>query len=132
MTTTEAGQGSTAAGGSNVFRGVSEMAALLRLVDWESTPLGPVESWTTSLRTTVSTLLASRHAMFLWWGPELVQFYNDSYRQSLGPDRHPSALGQQGRECWAEIWSTIGSEVEGIMAGGRLGGGSLQCGDGVA
>ncbi|MEO7237018.1 MAG: PAS domain-containing protein [Gemmatimonadales bacterium] len=118
MTTTDVGRGSTSAGGSNVFRGVSEMAALLRLVDWESNPLGPVESWTTSLRTTVSTLLASRHAMFLWWGPELIQFYNDSYRQSLGPDRHPSALGQQGRECWAEIWSTIGSEVEGIMAGG--------------
>ena len=101
------------------FGGRGELARLTRAFDWDSTPLGPVESWTASLRTTVSTLLASRHAMFLWWGPDLIQFYNDSYRQSLGPDRHPSALGARGRECWAEIWPIIGDEVESIMAGGE-------------
>jgi signal transduction histidine kinase len=101
------------------FRGSGEMAALTRAMDWSATPLGPVEAWSTSLRTTVSTLLASRHAMFLWWGPELIQFYNDGYRPSLGPDRHPSALGARGRECWAEIWPIIGPEVEAIMAGGE-------------
>ena len=94
------------------------MATLTRDLDWAATPLGPVETWTASLRTTVSTLLASRHAMFLWWGPDLIQFYNDAYRQSLGTDRHPSALGARGRECWAEIWPVIGPEVEAIMAGG--------------
>jgi PAS domain S-box-containing protein len=94
------------------------MARLTRAFDWSATPLGPVHSWSASLRTTVSTLLLSRHAMFLWWGPELIQFYNDGYRPSLGPDRHPSALGARGRECWAEIWPIIGPEVESIMAGG--------------
>jgi len=104
--------------GPAVFRAEGEMAALMREVDWAATPLGPVHVWPVSLRSTVSTLLASRHAMFLWWGPDLIQFYNDGYRLSLGPDRHPSALGHRGRECWAEIWPTIGSEVESIMAGG--------------
>ncbi|HEU5041350.1 MAG TPA: PAS domain-containing protein, partial [Gemmatimonadales bacterium] len=99
--------------------GAGEMATLTRAYDWAATPLGPVEGWTTSLRTTVSTLLASRHAMFLWWGPDLIQFYNDGYRPSLGPDRHPSALGARGRECWAEIWPYIGGEIESIMAGGE-------------
>ena len=108
----------TAAPGPAVFRADGEMAALMREVDWAATPLGPVHAWPASLRSTVSTLLASRHAMFLWWGPDLIQFYNDGYRQSLGPDRHPSALGHRGRECWAEIWPTIGSEVESIMTGG--------------
>ena len=101
-----------------VFRHDGEMAALMRDFDWSATSLGPPERWPASLRTTVSTLLASRHAMFLWWGPDLLQFYNDGYRSSLGPDRHPSALGARGRECWAEIWPTIGPEVESIMAGG--------------
>jgi signal transduction histidine kinase/CheY-like chemotaxis protein len=101
------------------FGGRGELARLTGAFDWDSTPLGPVEGWTASLRTTVSTLLASRHAMFLWWGPHLIQFYNDAYRQSLGPDRHPSALGARGRECWAEIWPIIGAEVESIMAGGE-------------
>jgi PAS domain S-box-containing protein len=56
--------------------------------------------------------------MFIWWGPELIQFYNDAYRQTLGPERHPSALGQSGRECWAEIWDIIGPQIEQVMSGG--------------
>ena len=56
--------------------------------------------------------------MFLWWGRDLIQFYNDGYRPSLGDDRHPSALGARGREFWAEIWPTIGPEVDGVMTRG--------------
>jgi PAS domain S-box-containing protein len=111
--------GALAERAADIFlRGAGEMAALTRGHDWAATPVGPVERWSASLRATVSTLLASRHAMFLWWGPDLIQFYNDGYRPSLGPDRHPSALGARGRECWAEIWPIIGPEVESIMAGG--------------
>ena len=46
-------------------------------------------------------LLNTNHPMFIWWGPELIQFYNDAYRATMGPERHPSALGQRGRDCWA-------------------------------
>ncbi len=56
--------------------------------------------------------------MFIWWGPELIQFYNDGYRQTMGPERHPSALGQRGRECWAETWHIIGPQIEQVMSGG--------------
>ena len=104
---------------ARVLRSGGEMGALMRAFDWARTPLGAVETWPASLRTSVSTLLTTRHPMFLWWGPELIQFYNDGYRQSLGPDRHPSALGQRGRECWAEIWPIIGREVDSIMEGGE-------------
>jgi signal transduction histidine kinase/ActR/RegA family two-component response regulator len=104
---------------ARILRSGGEMGALVREFDWAGTPLGPVNTWPASLRIAVSILLATRHPMFLWWGPDLIQFYNDGYRQSLGPDRHPSALGQRGRECWAEIWPIIGAEVEDIMAGGE-------------
>ena len=56
--------------------------------------------------------------MFIWWGRDLIQFYNDAYRKTMGPERHPSALGQPGRECWQEIWPIIGPQVDSIMAGG--------------
>jgi PAS domain S-box-containing protein len=95
------------------------MGALMRAYDWSSTPVGPVAAWPQSLRTAIGVVLNSRHPMFIWWGPDLVQFYNDAYRRSLGSDRHPSALGQGGRECWAEIWPTIGPEVEAVMAAGE-------------
>jgi signal transduction histidine kinase len=56
--------------------------------------------------------------MFIWWGPDLIQFYNDAYRATMGPERHPSALGQPGRDCWQEIWPVIGPQIESVMAGG--------------
>jgi PAS domain S-box-containing protein len=98
--------------------GGGEMGALTRAHDWSATPLGKPETWPQSLRTAVRILLNTNHPMFIWWGPELIQFYNDAYRQTMGPERHPSALGRGGRECWAEIWDIIGPQIEQVMSGG--------------
>jgi PAS domain S-box-containing protein len=98
--------------------GGGEMGALTRGYDWSATPLGKPDAWPQSLRTAVRILLNTNHPMFIWWGPELTQFYNDAYRQTMGPERHPSALGQGGRECWAEIWDIIGPQIEQVMSGG--------------
>ncbi|MEA2867263.1 MAG: hypothetical protein QOE39_1978 [Bradyrhizobium sp.] len=98
--------------------GGGEMGALTRAYDWSASPLGPPEGWPQSLRTAVRILLNTNHPMFIWWGEELIQFYNDAYRQTMGPERHPSALGQGGRECWAEVWDIIGPQIEQVMSGG--------------
>ena len=103
----------------NQIFGIGEMADLTRAYDWSSTPVGPIEEWPDLLLTTVSTILCSRHPMFLWWGTELIQFYNDGYRPSIREDKHPSALGQRGPECWREIWPIIGPEIEAVMARGE-------------
>ena len=94
------------------------MAELVRMFDWNRTPVGPVANWSDTLVTTVNLLLASRHPMFLWWGPDLIQFYNDGYRPSIRADKHPSALGQRGIECWPEIWPIIGPQIEAVMSRG--------------
>jgi signal transduction histidine kinase len=102
------------------FAGGGEMGALCRETDWSATPLGPVQGWSSSLRTIVSTLLNSRHAMFLWWGPDLVQIYNDGYRPSLGEGgRHPRALAALGRDFWTDIWDIIAPQIEGVMKRGE-------------
>jgi len=102
-----------------LFEGDGEMRALCRALDWGATPLGPVAGWSHSLRTTAAALLASRHPMFLFWGPELVQLYNDAYRPSLGEGgRHPRALGMRGREFWTDIWDVIGPQIEQVMTAG--------------
>lgn len=93
------------------------MATLMRRFDWTNTPLGDVDHWPQSLRAAVRILLTSQHPMFIWWGSELIQFYNDAYRKTMGPERHPSALGQRGKECWAEIWDIIGPQIEYVMDG---------------
>ena len=103
---------------ADFLAGGGEMGALTRAYHWSASPLGPPETWPQSLRTAVRILLNTNHPMFIWWGPELIQFYNDAYRQTMGPERHPSALGQGGRECWAEIWDIIGPQIEQVMSGG--------------
>jgi PAS domain S-box-containing protein len=103
---------------ADFLAGGGEMGALMRAYDWSASPLGTPETWPQSLRTAVRILLNTNHPMFIWWGERLLQFYNDAYRQTMGPERHPSALGQGGRECWAEIWHVIGPQIEQVMSGG--------------
>ena len=103
---------------ADFLAGGGEMGALMRAYDWSATPLGPPENWPQSLRTALRILLNTNHPMFIWWGEGLIQFYNDAYRQTMGPERHPSALGQGGRECWAEIWDIIGPQIEQVLGGG--------------
>src|SRR4051812_11483943 len=103
----------------SVLAGGGEMGGLIRAFDWSRTSVGAPDEWSSSLRTALGILLNSHHPMFLWWGPDLVQFYNDGYRPSLGADRHPGALGARGREFWREIWPTIGPEIDGVMQRGQ-------------
>lgn len=100
------------------LQGGGEMGALIRDYRWEQSPLGPPRGWPQALKTIIRLLLTTRHPMFLWWGPELLQFYNDAYARSIGSDRHPSALGQRGKDCWAEAWPVIGPQIEQVMSGG--------------
>jgi two-component system sensor histidine kinase VicK len=102
------------------LQGGGEMGELTRRFGWSSTALGSPEQWPQSLLTTISILLNSRFPMFLWWGPDLIQFYNDAYRPSLGnKGKHPLALGQKGEACWPEIWPVIKPLIDQVMAGGE-------------
>ena len=101
-----------------LFAGAGEMAALMRARDWASTPLGPPERWPQSLRTVVRIVLTSRHAMWLGWGPDLIFFYNDAYRPTLGT-KHPAALGTPTRLVWAEIWPAIEPRITRVLHHGE-------------
>jgi PAS domain S-box-containing protein len=102
----------------DVFPGDSEMAALMRAFDWSQTPLGSVTQWPQSLRVAVSILLASRFPMQILWGPQYVQFYNDSFRPILGT-KHPKSLGQKGCDCWSEVWDFAGSHLDQVRNTGK-------------
>ncbi len=54
--------------------------------------------------------------MFLWWGTDLISFYNDAYRPSLGKEgKHPSILGMKAIDAWPEIWDTIKPMIDGVL-----------------
>ena len=98
----------------------SEMGELIQKKDWSKTPLGSPETWSQSLRTTLSIMLNSKFPMFLFWGPELICFYNDAYRPSLGNvGKHPAILGSRGEDFWQEIWNDIKPIIDNVLAGGE-------------
>lgn len=102
------------------LQGGGEMGKLTRNFNWEVTSVGSPDLWPQSLRTTVSNLLRSRIPMFLWWGEDLIQFYNDAYQPSFGTEgRHPKALGQPGKECWPEIWDIIFPLIQKVKTSGE-------------
>ena len=88
----------------------------MRAQDWSTSPLGPPDTWSQSLRTVVGLLLQSRFPMFVAWGAELGFLYNDSYADILRA-KHPDALGKRFHDIWSEIWSDISPLIDAAMRG---------------
>jgi PAS domain S-box-containing protein len=102
------------------LKGGGEMGELIRGFDWSKTAIGALEKWPQPLLTTVNIILNAQFPMFLWWGPDLIQIYNDAYRPSLGQSgKHPAALGQRGEECWKETWPVIKPMIDSVINEGK-------------
>ena len=96
-----------------------EMAERIRAYDWTSTALGAAETWPPSLKATISLLLGCGFPMIALWGPNLIQVYNDGYRDLMGL-KHPAGLGQPTRACWPEVWHINAPIYERVWAGETL------------
>jgi len=105
-------------GAPDFLHGGGEMGARMRDFDWSRTALGHPAFWPQPLRTVIRLILNTGHPMYIWWGSELLCFYNDAYRQLIGPELHPASLGQPARSVWEETWEIIGPQIEQVMSGG--------------
>ncbi len=97
-----------------LFAGKGEMAMRMRSHDWSKTSLGAVETWSQSLKTAVRIMLTSSQPMWVWWGEELLNLYNDAYRTILG-GKHPAMFARPASEVWREIWDVVGPKAESTM-----------------
>lgn len=95
-----------------------QMADLIVRHDWSSTPIGHPSTWSNALRTAVSTCLSSNFPLLVLWGPDLVKIYNDGYREMIGTEKHPRALGSPVADIWPEIWDTIGPMFDAVVTTG--------------
>ncbi|WP_460984484.1 PAS domain-containing sensor histidine kinase [Spirosoma fluminis] len=98
-----------------------EMGDIIRATDWSQTAIGPIEKWPLSLRLAVQLTLDSDLSMYLVWGPNFTQFYNDSFRQLLGADKHPAALGNSAKDTFAEIWDWLEPTLSSVLQGNPFG-----------
>ncbi|MBV9386453.1 MAG: response regulator, partial [Chroococcidiopsidaceae cyanobacterium CP_BM_ER_R8_30] len=105
---------STVPSTASFLQGGGEMGARVRAYDWSQTSLGAPEQWQQSLKTAVRIMLTSRQPMWVWWGEDLINLYNDAYRTILG-GKHPEMLGQPASVVWHEIWDQVGPRAELVM-----------------
>ncbi|MDE2447732.1 MAG: PAS domain-containing protein [Gammaproteobacteria bacterium] len=96
-----------------------EMGARMRVLDWSRTSLGPVATWPRALKVAVALCLRSRFPIVIFWGRDYTMLYNDAYIPVLGAAKHPGWLGMSGRECWREVWPTVGPMMESVLATGE-------------
>ncbi len=92
------------------------MAALIKTIDWSHTPLGPLQNWPQSLRTSVSLCLSSTFPILVAWGPEYIQIYNEAYRPICG-GKHPSSMGEPFKVCWATALPVVGDKFDRAQQG---------------
>ena len=96
---------------------VGVMEAQIDEKDWAKTPLGPRDAWPQTLKTILQTMLHSRFAMWMGWGPDLTFFCNDAYLPTVGV-RRDWVLGSPSPKVWEEIWPVIGPRIDHVMKTG--------------
>jgi hypothetical protein len=82
--------------------GGGEAAEIIAGFDWAATPLGSIESWPASLKSTIALVLRSPVPVVTLWGEDGIMIYNDAYSAFAG-GRHPNLFGSKVREGWPEV-----------------------------
>ncbi|SDB58769.1 Two-component sensor histidine kinase, contains HisKA and HATPase domains [Bauldia litoralis] len=95
--------------------GGGEMGERIRAFDWGCTPLGTPSSWPQSLKTAAGLMLNSGYPMYIAWGSNFIQLYNDAYRPILGDSKHPASLGASTEHTFVEIWDDIGPMFRSVL-----------------
>lgn len=75
-------------------------------IDWASTSLGPIEAWSSELRSMCNLIMASPHPAAMYWGSDYIAIYNEAYIYLAG-QKHPQLMGQSYMVAWAEIWDSV-------------------------
>jgi hypothetical protein len=72
-------------------------------IDWASTPLGPMSSWSSQLRSITNLVMQDPRPAVVFYGPDLIMIYNEAEIELLG-GFHP-CMGVNARVALASVWS---------------------------
>lgn len=78
-----------------------------RSIDWASTPLGDMQTWTPELRQIANLVMKHPHSCALFYGDELTCLYNEAYRDTVAGRKHPALMGTGFRGPFAETWTAL-------------------------
>ncbi|NLS06253.1 PAS domain S-box protein [Rhizobium sp. P32RR-XVIII] len=77
-----------------------------------------MSQWPNCLHSALDIMLPSQAQIVMFWGPEFVAFYNDSYAPTIG-DKHPHAFGRPAREYWSELWDDLEPLLKRVLENGE-------------
>jgi len=86
--------------------GGGRMGERIRAKDWSDSSIGPIENWSSGLRTALGICLEFAAPACIAWGRGRAQLYNDAYSQ-LVTIRHSSALGEDFSQSWSGAWPSM-------------------------
>lgn len=83
----------------------SDHVRLFKTINWEAS-IGPLQSWTTSLRFYTHQLMSDSRPACIYWGPDKITIYNEAFIPLAGK-AHPMLMGSRFIDIWPEIWDHI-------------------------
>ncbi len=86
--------------------------------DWSQHSMGPIENWSPSFITTLTTAIGSQFPALMLWGSQFITFYNAGYGAVLG-DKQLWALGKPLQEVWPEAWDSLYGMLKGVISTGN-------------
>jgi hypothetical protein len=101
------------------LQGGGEMGEMIRNFNWAGTSIGTPDKWPQALQISLTNVLNSGFPMFLFWGEDLLCFYNDAFRPSLGMEGKHPAIGKESKDVWPEIWDFIGPLIQSVLQTGK-------------
>jgi len=88
--------------------GGGEMGNMIRSRGWSSTTLGDPQTWPECLPYSLNIMLNTSVPMCIWWGKEeLISFYNDAFKNTLG-NKQADGLGQSAVVLLPDLWDALG------------------------
>jgi PAS domain S-box-containing protein len=91
---------------------------LLASFDWTATALGDSQAWPQLLKTSISICLGSKFPAMILWGAQMIQIYNDAYKELIGL-KHPHAYGAKAKDVWRDLWPEIGPMLNSVLKDGE-------------
>ncbi len=85
--------------------------------DWSDSSLGPIENWSQSFITIITTSMGSQFPALILWGEDFITFFNAGYGTVLG-EKQNWAMGKPLQEVWPEAWDSLYGMLKGVIATG--------------
>jgi len=83
-----------------------------RSIDWASTSLGDMNTWSREFRQVVNLLMRNPHAAAIFYGEELTCIYNKAYADGVAGHKHPGLMGTGFRGPFAELWDFVSATFD--------------------